>query len=51
MKYLREVESAGDKMTFIEEMLRTLPFVKDVKPVESEKKALADIFGKLRNAK
>jgi hypothetical protein len=47
MKYLLEVESVGDKMAFVEEMLRALPFVKDVKPVESEKKTLADMFGKL----
>jgi hypothetical protein len=48
MKYMLEIETAEDKIIFAEEVLRTLPFVKEVTPITSEKKTLADMFGKLK---
>ncbi|MDR1938365.1 MAG: hypothetical protein LBQ73_07695 [Tannerellaceae bacterium] len=47
MKFLLEIETDGDKITFAEEVLGTLSFVRKVTLVaEENRKTLADIFGK-----
>jgi hypothetical protein len=48
MKYMLEIDTPTNQIPFVEEVLKTLPFVKTVQPVGGRQKTFADIFGKFK---